>query len=114
MKVRDPDEAPPRTMGGGELGLARIPCYTDPVANLTITVDEQLLKRARMRALEQGTSVNAVLADRLRAFVGEGESQVRATQALLALAGENSRRGGKRRAKKSSGRRWSRDELHER
>ena len=84
------------------------------MANLTITVDEQLLKRARMRALEQGTSVNAVLADRLRAFVGEGESQTRATQALVALARENSRRGGKLRAKKRAGRRWSRDELHDR
>jgi hypothetical protein len=84
------------------------------VANLTISVDEQLLKRARMRALEQGTSVNAVLADRLRAFVGEGESQARTTQALLALARENSRRGGKQRAKRRGGRRWSRDELHER
>jgi hypothetical protein len=83
------------------------------VANLTITVDEQLLKRARMRALEQGTSVNAILADRLRAFVGEGDSQARATQGLLALARENSRDGGKR-AKKRGGRRWSRDELHER
>ena len=103
-----------KTRGGGELGLARIPCYTDPVANLTITVDEQLLKRARMRALEQGTSVNAVLADRLRAFVGEGESQARATQALVALAKENSRRVGKKRSKKQGGRRWSRDELHER
>lgn len=84
------------------------------MANLTISVDEQLLKRARMRALEQGTSVNAVLADRLRAFVGEGESQARTTQALLALARENSRRGGKQRAKRRGGRRWSRDELHER
>jgi hypothetical protein len=83
------------------------------VANLTITVDEQILKRARLRALEQGTSVNAVLADRLRAFVGEGDSQARATQGLLALARENSR-GGRKRAKKRGGRRWSRDELHER
>lgn len=30
------------------------------MTNLTITVDEQTLKRARMRALEEGTSVNAV------------------------------------------------------
>ncbi len=30
------------------------------MANLTITVDEQTLKKARMRALEEGTSVNAL------------------------------------------------------
>jgi hypothetical protein len=84
------------------------------VPNLTITVEEQLLKRARMRALEQGTSVNAILADRLRAFVGEGESQARAARSLITLAKENSRRGGKARGKSRGGRRWSRDELHER
>ena len=29
--------------------------------NLTITVEDEILKRARMRALEENTSVNAVL-----------------------------------------------------
>jgi plasmid stability protein len=84
------------------------------VANLTITVDDEVLKRARIRALEQGTSVNAVLAERLRAFAGEGEAQARATRSLLALAEDNTQSGGKRRAKARRGRRWSRDELHER
>lgn len=32
------------------------------MTNLTITVDDEVLKRARMRALEEETSVNAVLA----------------------------------------------------
>jgi len=31
------------------------------MADLTITVDERLLKHARMRALNDGTSVNALL-----------------------------------------------------
>ena len=48
---------------GGRLprpaALARVPCYTKSVANLTLSVDDEVLKRARMRALEQGTSVNA-------------------------------------------------------
>jgi hypothetical protein len=35
------------------------------MTNLTITVDEQTLKRASMRALEEGTSVNAVLREYL-------------------------------------------------
>jgi len=83
------------------------------VANLTITVDDEVLKRARIRALEQGTSVNAILADRLEAFASEGESQARATRSLIALAKESARSRGKtRRARKR--RRWSRDELHER
>jgi hypothetical protein len=95
------------------LVLARIPCYTGSVANLTISVDDEVLKRARMRALEQGTSVNAILAERLQAFAREGEAQARATQSLIALAKENRRRG-KPGGKRHRGRRWSRDELHER
>jgi plasmid stability protein len=35
------------------------------MAKLTIRVDEQTLKRARIRALEAGPSVNAVLRDYL-------------------------------------------------
>ena len=84
------------------------------MANLTITVDDQDLKRARIRALEQGTSVNAILAERLRAFAREGSSDLLATRSLLALAEENSLGEGRERATKRKGRRWSRDELHER
>jgi plasmid stability protein len=82
------------------------------VANLTITVDEELLKKARIRALERGTSVNAVLAEYLRSFVGD--VQARATRALIALAAENSKAGGRARARGRAGRRWTRDDLHER
>lgn len=40
------------------------------VTNLTITVDEQTLKRARMRALEEDTSVNALLREYLEGYAG--------------------------------------------
>jgi len=40
------------------------------MTNLTITVDAQTLKRARMRALEEDTSVNAVLRDYLEEYAG--------------------------------------------
>jgi predicted HicB family RNase H-like nuclease len=33
------------------------------MARLTVTIDEQLLKRARIRAIEQGTSVNRVVSE---------------------------------------------------
>ncbi len=94
--------------------IARDQCYTGSVANLTITVDDELLKKARMRALERGTSVNAVLAEYLRTFVGEVHAQTRATRALLALADENSKASGRSRGKTRGGRRWTRDDLHER
>ena len=40
------------------------------MANLTITVDGETVKRARMRALEEGTSVNALLRDYLEDYAG--------------------------------------------
>jgi len=75
--------------------------------NLTITVDDEVLKRARIRALEQGTSVNALLREYLEAYSGEPPA-VRALAELVELA---------RRADSGSGmagRSWTRDELHER
>lgn len=84
------------------------------MANLTITVDDELLKKARIRALERGTSVNAVLAEYLRTFAGEVQAQARATRALLALAAESSKASGRSRGKARGGRRWTRDQLHER
>ena len=68
----------------GRLSLLRDPCYTDYVehglrfggirmANLTLAVDDQLLRQARLRALEQGTSVNALLRDYLEASLERRE-----------------------------------------
>jgi hypothetical protein len=41
------------------------------VANLTIVVDDELLKRARVRAIEEGTSVNEVCRQAIERFAGE-------------------------------------------
>ncbi len=43
--------------------------------NLTITVDEDIVRRARIRALERGTSVNAVLREFLEGFAGKDEAR---------------------------------------
>jgi len=76
------------------------------MANLTITIDDQLLRRARMRALEQGTSVNALLRDYLVAYAGADDLQRQALTDLLELsAAASSRRGAAT---------WNRDELHSR
>lgn len=77
------------------------------MANLTITIDDQLLKRARLRALERGTSVNALLRDFLEAF-SHPEDLVEARAAFAGLARGASVGSG------AGGRRWSRGELHER
>ena len=76
------------------------------MANLTIAVPDDILKSARRRALEQGTSVNAVLRDYLSQFAGAQSAQANAAQRLLAL----SRAARSGRGKSS----WTRDELHDR
>ena len=76
------------------------------MANLTITVDEQVLKRARIRALEQGTSVNALLRDFLERFAGRSPSR-QAVEEIHAIARRVKSGSG------SAGRAWKRDDLHE-
>ena len=74
--------------------------------NLTIVVDDEVLRRARIRALEQGTSVNAVLRQFLESYAGSAtEAEARGRLAALARRSEASSGTG--------GRRWTRDELYE-
>ncbi len=76
------------------------------MANLTITIDNEILRRARLRALEQHTSVNALLRDYLDAFAAAGATWDQATDEILRLSSQaRSGRGN---------RRWTRDDLHER
>lgn len=56
------------------------------MANLTITVDEETVKRARIRALEEGTSVNALLRDYLEDYAGVRRERMEAGLRLLELS----------------------------
>ncbi len=56
------------------------------MTNLTITVDEHTLKRARMRALQEDTSVNAVLRAYLEEYSGVRRERREAGRRLLELA----------------------------
>ncbi len=76
------------------------------MANLTIAIDDDILKKARIRAIEEGTSVNAVLRDHLTNYVGMAEKRQKAVKHLLRLSERTRARRGRRR--------WTRDELHER
>lgn len=75
------------------------------MANLTITVDEEVLRRARVRAIEQDTSLNAILCDYLEAYAATGKTCAQAAEAILRLS--NRAQSGRGDA------RWTRDELHE-
>ena len=74
--------------------------------NLTITVDGEILKRARIRALEEDTSVNAVLRGYLEAYAREPNRRRDAVGRLVAM----SRTAGAGRGTAT----WTRDDLHER
>lgn len=76
------------------------------MANLTIAIDDAVLKQARIRAIEQGTSVNAVLRDYLTDYAKLKAKQEKAVKDLLRLSQRAKARRGTRR--------WTRDELHER
>ena len=56
------------------------------MANLTITLDDDLLKRARIRAAELGTSVNAVLREYLGQYAGANAVHVSAVERVLELS----------------------------
>ena len=51
------------------------------MSNLTITIDADLLRAARIRALQQGTSVNEVCRRAIAAFAGEGNTAQAEAQA---------------------------------
>jgi plasmid stability protein len=76
------------------------------MANLTITLDDELLKKARVKAAELGTSVNEVLRRHLEAWTGLQQERRRAIEQLLEAS--------ERSTASSGGRKWTRDELHER
>jgi plasmid stability protein len=73
--------------------------------NLTITVDDEVLRRARIRALSQGTSVNAVLREFLESYAGS-DVEAGARARVAELARESTASSGSR------GRTWTRTEAY--
>lgn len=83
------------------------PCYTEPVANLTLVLDDTVLKRARIRAIEEGTSVNAVVRSFLEDYAGRDAAHA-AMMRILELTREAHASSG------AGGRTWTREELYDR
>lgn len=74
-------------------------------ANVTIAIEAALLRRARIRALEEGTSLNAVLREKVEEYVSRASPAKAGKQTFLRLAEASKARGG---------RKISREEMHER
>lgn len=75
------------------------------MANLTLTIDDDMLKRARIRALENGTSVNAVVRRYLETYANP-EATEQAMREFGALADRAQAGSG------PAGRAWTRDDLY--
>lgn len=76
--------------------------------NLTVTIEEDTLKRARMRALADNTSVNAVVRDFLERYAQAQTPYAEATATLLAISDEADAGSG------PEGRTWTREEIYDR
>lgn len=75
------------------------------MANLTLSLDDEILQKAREAALRERTSVNAVVREFLTRYADNHERRLKAMDALDAVAARNQSRS-------DAG--WSRDSLHER
>lgn len=75
------------------------------MANLTLSLDDELLQRAREAAVRENTSVNALVREYLEQYVNARERRLRALDALDAVAD---------RTLSASHEPWSRESLHQR
>ena len=77
------------------------------MTNLTLTVDEDILRRARIRALELGTSVNALVRDYLGQLAGRSTAAAEGIAEFLdATRNSGAGSGGE-------GRTWTRDDIYD-
>ena len=88
------------------LAVTQVTCYTDYVANLTLAIDDELLRRARIRALESGTSVNAAVRDFLVSYTRTSQQDA-TVQTLIGLAADAGASSGE--AERS----WTREDIYE-
>jgi Family of unknown function (DUF6364) len=74
--------------------------------NVTISLDRQTIRKAKIVAARRDTSISGLLAQQLEILVGEEEAYERAEQQAMALLDQGFHLGGSVPA--------SREELHER
>ncbi|HEV2522185.1 MAG TPA: hypothetical protein VGT24_07360 [Candidatus Acidoferrales bacterium] len=74
--------------------------------NLTISLDRQTIRKAKIVAARRSTSISGLLARQIEILVGEEEAYERAERQAIALLDQGFHLGG--------GIQASRDELHER
>ena len=75
------------------------------MTNLTIALDEAIVKKARIRAIHEGTSVSAKVREFLANYAQEGGAQQLAAQSFI----DSARRSGAN----EHGARWSRADAYD-
>ena len=78
------------------------------MANLTLSVDDDLLKQCRLYAVQHDTSVNAMVREFLESLVDRTQERVRAVEELNRIADALARR-----AAIPEGYKWRRDDAYE-
>jgi hypothetical protein len=76
------------------------------MANLTIAIEDDILKKARLKAVEDGTSVNAMVREFLREYTGNRSARLESAKRLIALAHEHATEVGPIT--------WKREDLYDR
>lgn len=90
------------------LGIARLHSFTYPVdmKNVTIALDESLLREARRVAADRSTTLNAMIREFLQQLTERESQAMQARHRIVELCRESQAEVGPRT--------WTRDELHER
>ena len=73
--------------------------------NLTVQLDDTIIRRAKITAAKRGTSVSGLVTQQLERLADADERYEDAQRRAKRALADRSRRGG---------RRWKRDQLHER
>jgi hypothetical protein len=89
-----------------EKGRVLSPSRNNGKQNVTISLDRQVLRKAKILAARRATSISGLVAQEIESLVGEDEAYERAERQAAALLEKGFHMGGVIRA--------SRDELHER
>lgn len=85
-------------------------CFLSKVvamSNVTISIDDEDLKQARIRALQEGTSLNAVIRDFVKQYINRDQQHYQQLTERMLQHTEKANFV-------SGGRDWTRDELYER
>ena len=76
------------------------------MSNVTLSIEEEDLKKARIQALQNGTSLNAVIRDFIKQYVNRDTHYQQLTERVLKQTENTNELEG--------GRDWTREELYDR